>query len=79
MKFLSNDYTNTNTNPKSLTTLTLTLTDPHDAFESFCASVFRDFIRNYFLETFGLLDTYNFYHLQKAAQYRVVTFGDTER
>ena len=57
MKFLSNDYINPNTNPKTLTTLTLTLTDPHDASESFCAPVFCDFIRNYFQESFGLLDT----------------------
>jgi len=40
VKFLSNDYTNPNTNQKTLTTLILTLTDPHDAFEKFCAPVF---------------------------------------
>ena len=28
-------------------TLILILTDPHDAFESFCALVFCDFVRNY--------------------------------
>jgi len=50
MKFLSNDYTNPNTNPNILTTLTPTLTDPQDAFESFCAPVSCDFIRNYFLD-----------------------------
>jgi len=61
MKFPSNDYTNPNTNPKALTTLTLTLTDPHGAFESFCVPVFCDFIWNYFLGTFGLLDTSYFY------------------
>jgi len=60
MKFLSNAYTNPNTNPKTLTAGILTLNDRHDAFESFCAPVFCDFIRNYFLsdsETFGLLNT----------------------
>src|SRR6218665_3232075 len=43
MKFLSNDYCNTNptTNPKTLTTLTLT--NPHNAFESFCAPIFCDY------------------------------------
>ena len=40
-------YTNPNTNTKTLTTLTLTPTDPHDAFESFSAPVFCDFLRNY--------------------------------
>jgi len=50
MKFLSNDYTNPNTNPKTLTTLTLTLTDPHNAFESFCAPIFGNYMRNYFLD-----------------------------
>ena len=45
--FLFNDYTNPNTNPKILTTLTLILSDPHGAFESFCASEFCDFERNY--------------------------------
>jgi len=47
VKFLPNDYTNSNTNPKTITMLILTLTDPHDAFESFCALVFCDFIRHY--------------------------------
>src|SRR6218665_1353029 len=47
VKFLSSNYTNPNTNPKALTTLTLTLTDPHGAFESFCAPAFCDFVRNY--------------------------------
>jgi len=47
VKFLSNDYTNPNTSPKTLTTLALTLTDHHDAFESFFAPVFCDFVRNY--------------------------------
>ena len=44
---MSNDYTNPNTNPNTLTTLALTLTNHHDAFESFCAPVFCDFVRNY--------------------------------
>ena len=44
---MSNDYTNPNTNPKTLTTLALTLTDHHDDFESFCAAVFCDLVRNY--------------------------------
>ena len=60
MKFMSNAYTNHNTNPKILTAGILTLNDRHDAFESFCAPVFGDFIRNYFLsdsETVGFLDT----------------------
>jgi len=43
---LSNDYTNPNTNPKTLTTLTMT--DPHDAFEGFCAPEFCGFVRNYY-------------------------------
>jgi len=47
VEFLSNDYTNPNTNPKTLTTLALTLADHHDDFESFCAPVFCDFVRNY--------------------------------
>jgi len=47
VKFLSYDYTNPSTNPKTLTTLTLTVTDPPDSFESFCAQLFYDFIRNY--------------------------------
>src|SRR6218665_3915123 len=57
MKFLSNDYTNPNTNPRTLTTLTLTLTDPHNAFESWCAPVFCDFIRNYFAPKLGHIVT----------------------
>ena len=60
IKFLSKAYTNPNTNPKTLTAGILTLNNRHGAFESFCALVFCDFIRNYFLsdsETFGLLDT----------------------
>jgi len=48
MKFLSNDYTNPNANPK---TLTITLTVLHNAFESFCAPLFCDFIQNYFLDS----------------------------
>src|SRR6218665_3610750 len=44
---MSNDYTNPNTNPKTLTTGILTLTYHDDAFESFCAPAFCDFIRNY--------------------------------
>src|SRR6218665_4226508 len=51
MKFLSNDYTNPNTNPKTITALTLTLTDTQDALESYYASIFCDFIRNYFLDS----------------------------
>jgi len=47
MKFISNNYTNPNTYPETLTTLTLTLADPQGAFESFCAPVFYDFVRNY--------------------------------
>ena len=31
----------------TLTTLVLTLADNHDAFESSCAPVFCDFVRNY--------------------------------
>jgi len=50
-KFLSNDYTNPNTNPRTLTALNLTLTDPHGAFESFCAPILCDFIRNYYVRT----------------------------
>ena len=50
IKFLFNDYTNPNTNPKIFTALILTLTDNLDAFESFCAPVFCDFIQNYFLD-----------------------------
>src|SRR6218665_884695 len=44
---MSNDYTNPNTNPKTLTASILTLTYPDDAFESFCALAFFDFILNY--------------------------------
>jgi len=47
VKFVSNDYSNPNTNPKTLTTLALTLADPHDAFDSYCAPVFSDFVQNY--------------------------------
>ena len=47
VEYLSNDYTNPNTNPKPLTTLALTLADHDNAFESFCAPVFCDFVRNY--------------------------------
>src|SRR6218665_1198599 len=47
VEFLSNDYTNPNINPKILTTLALARVDHHDAFESFCAPVFCDFVRNY--------------------------------
>src|SRR6218665_269882 len=47
VQFLSNDYTNPKTNPKTLTASILTLTYPDDAFESFCALAFCDFIRNY--------------------------------
>src|SRR6218665_2253686 len=43
VQFLSNDYTN----PTILSTLALTLADHHDAFESFSAPVFCDFVRNY--------------------------------
>src|SRR6218665_972758 len=38
---------NGHTNPKTLTELALTLTNLHDAFESFCAPVFCDSVRNY--------------------------------
>ena len=43
---MSNDYTNPNTNLMTPTMITLTLTDPYDAFGSFCAPVFFDFIRS---------------------------------
>jgi len=56
VKFLSNDYTNANSNPKTLTTLALTLADPHDTFDSFCASVFCDFVRNYSCTVDGAVD-----------------------
>src|SRR6218665_3945406 len=42
---------NPNTNPRTLTALNLTLTDPHGAFESFCAPIFCDFIRNCYVRT----------------------------
>ena len=48
-------YTNPTTSPKTLTMLNLTLADPHDAFESFRAPVFRDFIRNYSVSELGPL------------------------
>jgi len=54
VKFLSKDYTNPNTNPKILTTLILTLADPQDAFESLCAPVFCDFIRDYIFSRLGV-------------------------
>jgi len=54
---LAEDLVNPNTNRKKLTTLTSTLTDPRNAFESFCAPIFCDIIRNYPSPTFGLLDT----------------------
>src|SRR6218665_3870357 len=57
---MSKAHTNPNTNPKTLMAGILTLNDRHGAFESFCAPVFCDFLRNYFLsdsKTFGLLDT----------------------
>ena len=68
MKFLFNayTYTNPNTNPRTLTADILTINDRHNDFESFCALVFCDFIRNYFLlefESFGLLDTSIFLRL----------------
>src|SRR6218665_651305 len=47
VEFLSNDYTNPYTKSKNFTTLSLTLAEHHDAFESFCAPVFCDFVRNY--------------------------------
>src|SRR6218665_444113 len=47
VEFLSIDYTNLDTNPKIPTTLALALADHHDAFESSCAPVFCDFVRNY--------------------------------
>src|SRR6218665_3535795 len=40
-----------------LTALNLTLTDPHGAFESFCAPIFCDFIRNYYMSELGHIDT----------------------
>src|SRR6218665_1305782 len=46
-EFLSIDYTNPNTNPKPRTTLVLSLADHHNAFESFHAPAFCDFVGNY--------------------------------
>src|SRR6218665_3896650 len=57
VKFLSSKYTNPDTNPRTLTTLTPTLTDPHGAFESFCAPIFCDFKRNYYMSELGHIDT----------------------
>src|SRR6218665_3899183 len=59
VKLLSNDYTNPNTNPRTLTMLTLTQTDPQDTFESFCAPVFCNFIRNYYCTVDGAIVTSN--------------------
>src|SRR6218665_2928386 len=59
--FLSNYYTHPNTTPKTLTAGILTLTYHHDAFESFCAPVFCDFIRNYSGTYVGPLDTSNIF------------------
>jgi len=53
--FVSNDYTNPSTNLKTLTTLTLTLTDPHKAFESFCAPVSCFFVWNYSCTVDGVI------------------------
>src|SRR6218665_2321885 len=47
VEFLSNDFTNPNTNPKALTTLALSLANHHDAYASFCAPLFCDFVQNY--------------------------------
>jgi len=52
---MSNDYTN----PKTITTLALTLTDPHGAFENFCAPEFCDFVRNYSCTVDGAVVTSN--------------------
>src|SRR6218665_2829434 len=57
VEFLSNDYTNPNTNPKTPTTFALTLADHHDAFESFSAPVFCDFVRNYSCTVNGVVVT----------------------
>src|SRR6218665_3006570 len=57
VEFLSNDYTNPNTNPKTLTMLALTLADHHDAFKSFFAPVFWDFVRNYYCTVDGAVVT----------------------
>ena len=56
--FLSNDYTN----PKTLTTLALTLADHYDAFESFCAPVFCDFVRKYSCTVDGAVVTSYYYY-----------------
>jgi len=37
--------------------LNLTLTDPHGAFEIFCAPILCDFIRNYYMSELGHIDT----------------------
>src|SRR6218665_2714607 len=57
VEFLSNDYANPNTNPKTLTTIALTLANHHDAFASFRAPVFCDFLRNYFCTVDGAVVT----------------------
>src|SRR6218665_346026 len=57
VEFLSNDCTNPNTNHKTLTMLALTLADHHYAFESFCAPVFCDFVRNYYSTVDGAVLT----------------------
>jgi len=67
VEFLSNDYTNPNTNPKTLMTLALTLADHHGDFESFCAPVFCDFIRNYSCTVDGAVVT--------SYIYRIVSFN----
>src|SRR6218665_3028185 len=61
------------TNPKTLRAGILTRNDRHDAFERFCAPVFCDFIRNYFLsdsETFELLDTWYI----KTCTFNIISF-----
>src|SRR6218665_3375037 len=63
LEFLSNDYTNPNTNPKTFTMLALTLAEHHDAFESFCAPVFCDFVRNYSCTVDGAVVT-SFFKIQ---------------
>jgi len=40
-----------------LATLTLTLTDPHHAFQRFCAPVFCDFLRNFSCTVDGAIYT----------------------
>src|SRR6218665_3620174 len=57
VEFLSNDHTNPNTNPKTLTTLALTIADHQDAFESFYAPVFCDFVRIYSCSVDGAVVT----------------------